>query len=105
LAAVFEAIVFERDIPTMIEAGFLCDLRAKQIRLDADFDTLHVRRGDFVEAEAEALLLDANAPAHAVRAYSEHASGRKALVFTAGVALAHEMTDAFSRAGIPTATI
>ena len=42
----------------------------------------------------------ANAPAHVVEAYLEHANGRKALAFTPGVKLAHDMADAFRDAGI-----
>jgi superfamily II DNA/RNA helicase len=76
------------------------DLRAIQIRLAVDFGRLRVRAGDVVEGEAEALLRSAHAPQHAVNAYMEHATGRKALLFTAGVKLAHEMAQAFSRAGI-----
>ena len=97
LADIFEEIVFEVGMLEMIEQGYLANLRALQIRLAADFNHLHTRAGEFIESEAEALLLAANAPHHAVRAYQEHAPGRKALVFTSGVALAHAMAAAFSQ--------
>jgi len=42
----------------------------------------------------------ANAPAHAVSAYSEHASGRKALLFTPTIELSHRMVEAFTGQGI-----
>ncbi len=50
--------------------------------------------------ELEAALRHANAPKHAVAAYQEHAAGRKALLFTPTVRLAHEMAEEFQHAGI-----
>jgi ATP-dependent helicase IRC3 len=105
LDAVFQDIVFERDLLSMIEENYLSDLRAVQVRLAADFRTLHTRAGDFIEAEVEELLLNADAPGQAVRAYRDHAAGRKALVFTSGVRLAHVMADTFSDAGLSAAAI
>jgi len=93
-------IVYRKDILHGIREGYLCDLRAVQVRLAADFGTLHVRAGDFVDREAEALLLDAAAPEHTVAAYQEHAPGRKALIFTPTVRVAHEMAKAFQGAGV-----
>jgi hypothetical protein len=100
LADIFQQIVYEVPLLDMIERGYLCNLRALQIRLAANFATLHTRAGDFIEREAEALLLAADAPGHAVAAYRQHADGRTALVFTSGVHLAHTMAEAFTDAGI-----
>lgn len=105
LQTVFEEIVFEVGMFEMIEQGYIANLCAKQIRLAADFERLHTRGGDFIESEAEDLLLAADAPIHAVRAYQQHAQGRKALVFTSGVALAHAMADAFTDADIAAAAV
>ena len=92
-------IVYRRSPPEMIAAGYLSDLRALRVRLDTDFNRLHVRAGDY-DREVEQALLDANAPEHAARAHLEHASGRRALVFTPTVAVAHAMADAMTRFGI-----
>jgi superfamily II DNA or RNA helicase len=105
LGEVFEEIVFKADMLGMIEGNYLSDLRGLQICLGADFNRLHTRAGDFIESEAEELLLAADAPVHAVRAYRQHASGRKALCFTSGVALAHQMAGAFDAAGIAAAAV
>jgi superfamily II DNA or RNA helicase len=93
-------VTYRRRLDEMIGAGYLADLRALQIRLRADFARLHIRAGDFIEAEAEAMLLDADAPAIAVRAYQAHAPGRRAIVFTPTVKVAGLMADAFREAGI-----
>jgi ATP-dependent helicase IRC3 len=100
LGRVWERIVFQKSLLEMITAGYLCDLRALRITLKADLDRVHTRHGDFVDSELESALLAANAPAHVVQAYRGHAAGRKALVFTPTVRLAHEMAEAFQNAGI-----
>jgi hypothetical protein len=84
----------------MIAAGYLSDVRAVRITLQADLDQVHTRHGDFVESELEGALLNADAPKHVVQAYQDHAAGRKALVFTPTVRLAHEMAEAFRQAGV-----
>ncbi|HKW92682.1 MAG TPA: DEAD/DEAH box helicase [Methylomirabilota bacterium] len=99
-------VVYRRQLREMIAAGYLSDLRAVQVRLaSADYRLLHTRAGDFIDAEAEALLLDANAPEYAVQAYLAHAKDRRALVFTPTVKVAHAMADVFASAGVPAATI
>ena len=70
-----------------MQAGYLVDLRAIQVLLQADFDALRTQHGDFVEAELETLLLAANAPAQVLAAFQAHAADRKALLFTPTVAL------------------
>jgi hypothetical protein len=94
-------VVCRRDLLEMIEAGYLCDLRAMQVQLEgADFSRLHVRAGDVIDREAEEILLAADAPEHAAAAYREHADGRRALLFTPTVAVARAMVQAFDRAGV-----
>jgi ATP-dependent helicase IRC3 len=80
--------------------GYLVDLRAFQILLQADFDALGTQQGDFVEAELETLLLAANAPAQVLAAFQAHAADRKTLLFTPTVALAYAMAETFCAAGI-----
>jgi superfamily II DNA or RNA helicase len=100
LGQVWDRIVYQKNILEMMLAGYLCDLRAIQVHLNVDLDLLHVRHGDFVDSELEEAMTRANAPAHVVRAYQEHAANRKALVFTPTVRLAHEMAGAFRQAGV-----
>ncbi len=100
LDGVFEQIVFERTILELMEDGYLCDLRAVRVRVEANLGGLHNRGGDFVAAESAAALLDADAPTHIVSAYLEHAVNRKALVFTPTVAVAEAVAAAFRGTGI-----
>ena len=105
LGDVWQEIVYTRPLLAMIQEGYLCDLRAIQVHIAADLDQVHTRAGDLVASELDEALRAANAPAHAVAAYKEHAAGRKALLFTPGVRLAHDMAQAFRAAGIPAEAI
>jgi superfamily II DNA or RNA helicase len=100
LRQVFDGIVYQKTLLEMMHAGYLVDLRAFQVLLQADFDALRTQQGDFVETELESLLLAANAPAQVLAAFQAHAAGRKALLFTPTVALAYAMAATFRAAGI-----
>src|SRR5713101_3310464 len=100
LRQVFERIVYQKTLLEMMQAGYLVDLRAVQVLLQADFDALRTAHGDFVDAELETLLLAANAPAQVLAAFQAHAADRKALLFTPTVALAYAMAETFCAAGI-----
>ena len=101
LRQVFDTIVYQKTLLEMMQAGYLVDLRALQVLLQADFDVLRTQQGDFVDAELATLLLAANAPAQILAAFQTHAAERKALVFTPTVALAYAMVDTFRGAGMP----
>jgi len=100
LRQVFDRIVYQKTLLEMMQAGYLVDLRALQVLLQADFDALRIQQGDFVETELESLLLAANAPAQVLAAFQVHAADRKALLFTPTVTLAYAMAAMFCAAGI-----
>lgn len=100
LDAVFEEMVFHKPLLSMIEAGYLADLRALQVTLKVDFHQLHTRAGDVVDREVEHLLLEADAPTHLLQAYLAYAPERKALLFTPTVQLAHTIAAVFRQAGV-----
>src|SRR5713101_7653314 len=101
LRPVFDGIVYQKTLVEMMQAGYLVDLRAIQVLLQADLDALATAQGDFVEADLETVLLAANAPAQVLAAFQAHAADRKALLFTPTVALAYAMAATFQTAGIP----
>jgi ATP-dependent helicase IRC3 len=100
LGRVWEKIVYQRSLLEMITQGYLSDLRAVRISLKAGLDQVHTCHGDFVDSELESALLNAEAPQHVVAAYQHHAHGRKALVFTPTVRLAHDMAAEFRDAEV-----
>lgn len=92
----FDKIIYTKSILEMISAGYLCNLRAKQIHLkELDLSAVRTRAGDYQEGDLGAALELADAPAQVVKAYLEHAAGRKAIVFCPTVALAEETRSLF----------
>ena len=51
LGEVFEDIVFERSILTMMQAGYLCDIRCLEINTGNDISCVHLQTGDFAANE------------------------------------------------------
>lgn len=88
LSEIIEEIVYEKDIRWGIEAGYLCDLRGKQIYLDVDLDRVRQSAGDYQDGALGDALEAANAPEVIADAYQEHAAGRRAIVFTPTVHMA-----------------
>lgn len=100
LHCVFQEIVYEKRIPDMIMAGYLCDVRAVRVGIAADFSDLRVQNGDFVDRELEQKLLDADAPDEIAEAYDRFARDRKAIVFTPTVRTAQAVEQALRERGI-----
>lgn len=93
-------IVYRQSLLDMIRAGYLCDLRALRVHIEADLDRVRTRAGDLVAGELEEVLQAADAPDRVVEAYLTHAADRKALLFTPTIAFAHAMADALREAGV-----
>ena len=102
---VWGAPVYERDLIDMVGLGWLCDLRG--LRVGIDFSPEGVRRshGDFVEGDLARALGRAGAPDIVAEAWREHGEGRRTIVFTAGVQLAHDTAAALWRRGVPAEAI
>lgn len=105
LASIFPAITYSRSLLEMIQAGYLCDLRALHVQLAVDFHDLHTRAGDFIERECADLLRAGNAAALVAEAYREHAANRHGLVFVPTVEVAEEFAAAFVASGITAETV
>jgi superfamily II DNA or RNA helicase len=97
----FDQIVASFDILWGIRAGYLCDVRGLRIVVEhLDLSGVKVRRGDYDQGQAGQAMEDAGAPEQIVRAWLEHAPGRRTLVFTPTVALAHQVADEFNLSGV-----
>jgi superfamily II DNA or RNA helicase len=106
LSTVFGEIVSNHDMLWGISAGYLSELRGLQVRVSGlDTQTLKVSRGDYEAGAAGQLLHDAHAPDYIVKAWKEHAEGRRTIVFTPTVEVAHEVSRAFAHAGVPSASV
>ena len=98
----FDEIVWNYDILWGIRSGYLADLRGLRVTLDhLDLSSVKIRRGDYEDGAAGRALEDAGAPEAIVRAWQEHAAGRRTLVFTPTVELARHVAEEFTVAGVP----
>lgn len=101
LGAIFDEIVDTRDILWGIRAGYLADLRGIAVRIeDLDLSQVKVKAGDYDQGALGHALEDAGAPAYIVKAWMEHAAGRKTLVFTPTVETARQVAERFQGAGV-----
>ena len=106
LIDIFDEIVYARDILWGIRAGYLADVKCREVKVaNLDLSKVTVRQGDYAEGELGAALTAANAPRHIVRAWKEHATDRLTLVFMPTVANASEVAAEFAANGIRSACV
>jgi superfamily II DNA or RNA helicase len=100
LGEVFEKVVFERSILTMIKAGFLCDARGLSVKTETDLSDIRTRAGDFAINELSDVI---NVPARnkmIAESYLEHGADRRAVAFCCDVEHAQDLSRAFQDAGV-----
>lgn len=105
LGTVFDEVVFERSIQTMIKAGYLSDVRGVRIQTKIDLSNVETRAGDFVESQLAAVVNTEVRNELIVHSYNEHTKDKKAIVFTVNVDHAKTLAEAFSKAGIPSKAV
>lgn len=102
LGSVFEEIVFERSMSTMIRAGYLSSLVGKQIFTKVELESVGIRSGDFIPSELSRMVNTEQRNQLIVDNYMSYAHERKkTLVFAVDVAHAKELAEVFVRNGIP----
>jgi len=91
-------VCYEIGVKELIVQGYLCPLKTKAGRKNADCDGLHIRAGEFISSEVEELM-DTDDLVHAAcREVIEMTSQRKSvLIFAASVAHAQHVQATFER--------
>jgi len=80
------AICYEIGVKELIVQGYLCPLRSKAGTAKADTSELHIRGGEFIANEVEALMDDGDLVRRACAELVEQAAGRHSvLVFASGI--------------------
>lgn len=98
---IFDEIVWSYDILWAIKAGYLCDVRGIQVRLDdLSLSGVRVRRGDYDQGEVGKRMEHANSPEHIFDAWKQHASSRTTVVFTPTVEVARLVSERFQQNGV-----
>ncbi|MCM2579515.1 DEAD/DEAH box helicase [Streptomyces meridianus] len=106
LGAVWEDIVYRRDILEMIADGHLVDVRGKAVKVAGlALDDVKVRHGDLQDGQLAQQLADSGAADVVADAYLEHASDRRGIVFTPTVDSAKSMAETMNARGLRTATV
>ncbi len=102
---VFEKVVFQRSLPTMIKAGYLSDLQAIRVKAGTNLAGVHTRMGDFAPGELEIAVNTADRNNIIVSAFKKYAHDRKAAAFCAGVQHCKDLAQVFMDAGIKAAAV
>jgi superfamily II DNA or RNA helicase len=100
LGGVFEHIVFERSLVTMIREGYLSDVRCISVGTNADLDNVSIRNGDFASNELEMAIDTVYRNQVIVDAYKSYCMGKKAVAFGVSVEHAQSIAKEFQLNGI-----
>lgn len=106
LSEVWEDVAIRISIAFMIRSGYLLDVRGKRVEVpDLDLRTVKTTGGDYAEGALGDALEEAFAPEIVAKAYLEHATDRKGIVFAPTVHSADAFRDAFRDASIRCETV
>jgi superfamily II DNA or RNA helicase len=105
LDGIFDQAIEALTLPDAVKGGYLAQPRAIRLRLAMNLDAVRITRGDLDSRSLDDALRGADAPRHALRAFQQHASDRHVVVFTSSIAMAHDIAERFSRAGIQAAAV
>lgn len=101
LSDIWEKVAYRKDIAFMIRRGYLLDVKGRRVVVpDLDLTKVRTSGGDFREGDLAQELEDSFAPEIVAKAYVEHASDRKGLIFAPTVESAYQFAEAFVDQGI-----
>lgn len=101
LSAVWDEVVFQRDIGWMVRKRYLVPPRGLAVEVpDLDLRAVKATRTDYRDGELGEALAESLAPELVAKAILEHAAGRKVLGFAPSVASAYVFAEACEELGI-----
>lgn len=100
LGKVYQKIVYHRTLLEMIREGWLCDLRCIKVTTGVSLGSVRTRAGDFATNELADVVNTTNRNELIVEAYEKHAGECLTLCFTVNVQHAHDLAEAFQKAGV-----
>ncbi len=101
LGSIFQEIVFERSISTMIRGRYLSPLVGKQVHTKIDLGGIGVRAGDFVNSELAKAVNTHGRNQLIIDNYTTYGEDRKkTLAFCVDVQHAKDLADVFNECGI-----
>lgn len=105
LEAVFAEVTFKKDLRDLIREGYLCRPRAIKVASATSLDEISTRDGDFATKELAGAVDKTERTLLALKAYKEHAEGRKFVGFAVDVNHAYHSAEVFNEAGVKCAVI
>ncbi len=97
--------LYQATIEDMIQAGYLCDLKAIAVKTDISLDGIKTTAGDYNEQELDRAVNTPERNRLIVEKYQEHAQRKRAVAFCVTVAHATALATAFNNASIPAEVI
>lgn len=101
LSNVFDQIIFERSLPTMINYGYLCDIKGQKIVTNVNLDTVKTVAGDFAVGQLSTIVNTPKRNRIVVEGYMKYAEGKKGIAFCADVQHSKDLAAFFNKAGVP----
>lgn len=106
LTPIYGDPVFQAGLADMVRAGYLCDLRGKQIQTGTHLDAVSLGKdGDFNEEQLAAAVNSPERNRLIVDAFHAYAADRPTLVFAVDVEHAHDLATMFRAAGVAAAAL
>ena len=96
----FDEIVFERSILTMMKAGYLCDIRGLEVNTGEDISCVHLQTGDFAVNELSQVIDIPERNNLVADTYLKYGEGRRGVVFGVKVEHAQHLAEAFRERGV-----
>ncbi len=104
--AVYQDIIYTKDILQAIEEGWLCDLRSFRIeKTGADLDNVTLRTGDFAEDQLERAIDSPIRNGLIAKEWKKLAGNRRTIVFAVTVKRAQNLAAAFRDFGVTAKTV
>lgn len=96
----FDKIVYSKEIPEMIDAGWLCQVEGRKIATYVSLDDVKTRMGDYAVDELEKVINIKERNKLIVTKYKKHAKNRKTVAFCNSVEHCIELAKEFHKRGV-----
>lgn len=105
LDVLFQEIAASYGIASLVEKGYLCDIRAISVQTETDLRQVKIRAGDYSQHELEDVTDTADRNSLIIAAHRKYALDRPTIVFATGVGHALHLAVLFERSGTPAEAI
>lgn len=106
MKAIFDGFVYEKDILSLINEGYLCQPKCFRVQTNTDISGVKTVGGEFVQSQLEDAINNDERNTLIVKAYLEKAKDRKnCIVFASGIDHANNLAECFRINGISAKSI